>query len=309
MFSMLRYYTIVVEKAVLKTLIYANLFDYPLTIFEIHKWLIGKKANLRQVEKALQKLNQESRIMNYGEYHFLKSNKRLVHKRRQREKQSAKYLKKAQLIAQILKLIPTVKLVGISGGLALNNASKSDDIDLFVITSKNRLWISRLLILGLLLLMGQRRKATDSKRQAAGKLCLNTVLDENFLEQMNKDIYLAHEVLQMKVLWQRGGIYSKYLRDNSWVFEFLPNWVGNTNQELRIMNYESSKNQKNHNSLFMLHDSTLGILEGLAKKFQLWYMKQPQGLERIEEGTLYFHPNDYRVNVLKEYKLQLKKLY
>lgn len=297
------------EKAILKTLIYADIFEYPLKGYEIHKWLIGKKANLRQVEKALQRLNQELRIMNYGGCHFLKSNKVLVHKRRQKEKQSDKYLQKAILIAQILRVIPTVKLIGISGGLAMNNASKSDDIDLFIITAKNRLWISRLLILSILSLTGQRRKVSDSLKQAAGKLCLNTILEEDKLEQESKDIYLAHEVLQMKVLWQRDGIYQKYLEENSWAFKFLPNWVGNSGQELRIMNYESRKKQKNHNSLFMLYDSILGISENLAKKFQLWYMKQPQGLERIEEGALYFHPNDYRVNVLQEYKNFLARNY
>lgn len=297
------------EKAVLKTLIYANLFDYPLTIFEIHKWLIGKKANLRQVESALGRLIKSSKLKVKSDYYFFPKHQGIFLARLRWETQSRTYLKKAQLIAQILKLIPTIKLIGISGGLAMNNASKTDDIDLFVITGKGRLWISRLLILGFLSLTGQRRKVTDSKRQAAGKLCLNTILEEDCLQQTNKDIYLAHEVLQMKVFWQRGGIYFKYLADNSWVFEFLPNWVGNTNQELRIMNYESNKNQKNHNLLFMLCDSIPGILEGLAKQFQLMVMKQPQGLERIEEGALYFHPNDYRVNILKEYKLQLKKLY
>lgn len=289
------------EKAVLKTLIYANLFDYPLTIFEIHKWLIGKKANLRQVESALGRLIKSSKLKVKSDYYFFPKHQGIFLARLRWETQSRTYLKKAQLIAQILKLIPTIKLIGISGGLAMNNASKTDDIDLFVITGKGRLWISRLLILGFLSLTGQRRKVTDSKRQAAGKLCLNTILEEDCLQQTNKDIYLAHEVLQMKVFWQRNGIYQRYLEENSWAFKFLPNWIG-LSERLKIK-------EKNHQSLIVNHQSLFSYLEYLARWFQLKIMQQPKGLERIEEGALYFHPNDYRVNILKEYKLQLKKLY
>lgn len=213
------------EKAILKTLIYADIFDYPLKINEIHKWLIKKKALPRQVEKVLGKLYQVSRIKYKGEYYFLKRRNGLVAKRKRKEKQSAIYFRKAKILCQILKIIPWVKLVGISGGLVMENAGKKDDIDLFIVTSKNRLWISRLLILGLLSLTGQRRKREDQGRKIAGKLCVNILLEEDELEQQNKDIYTAHEVLQMKVLWQRDGVYSKYLEDNQWAFKFLPNWI------------------------------------------------------------------------------------
>lgn len=50
------------------------------------------------------------------------------------------------------------------------------------------------------------------------------------------------------------------------------------------------------------------IVENLAKRFQLWYMKKPKGMERIEDGAVYFHPNDIRSQILKEYRLRLKSL-
>ncbi|MBI2039732.1 hypothetical protein HYT18_01540 [Candidatus Microgenomates bacterium] len=298
------------EKAILKTLIYADIFDYPLTIFEVHKWLIGMKVTLRQVEKALKKLNQESRIKNKGEYYFLHGKHRLVSKRQRRQTQSAQYLRKAQLITIFLKAIPWIKLVGVSGGLAMDNADKNDDIDLFIITSKNRLWISRLLALGLLSLTGQRRKAGDLGQKIAGKLCINTLLEEDKLEQANKDIYLAHEVLQMKVLWQRNGIYSKYLLDNEWVFKFLPSWVGDARgpatSSLRGVKRRSNLINKEIATPFGL--AMTDYLERLAKWFQLKVMRKPEGMERIEDGALYFHPQDCRPKVLAEYGQKLKKI-
>ncbi|MDP3733413.1 MAG: hypothetical protein Q8Q91_02615 [Candidatus Daviesbacteria bacterium] len=274
------------EKAILKTLVYADIFDYPLKINEIHKWLIGKKATLRQIEKALK---------GYQEYYFLGKRDSLVSQRLRKKKQSAIYLRKAKILSQVLKIIPWIKLVGISGGLALNNAGKSDDIDLFIITGKNRLWMSRLLILGLLSLAGQRRKKMDSKRKIAGKLCVNILLEEDKLEQSNKDIFIAHEVLQMRVLWQRDGIYSKYLSDNSWAFKFLPNWLGN-----------GTKNS--HNTKYIIHNTFFDMFEKLAKKLQFMIMKSPEGMERIEDGALYFHPQDCRLKILQEYKKRLAKI-
>ncbi len=290
------------EKAILKTLIYADIFDYPLKIQEIHKWLIGRKVTLRQVESAIGRLVQSEKCKVKSEYYFLRKREGLVAQRRRKEEQSGIYLRKAKLLSQILKIIPWIKLVGISGGLALNNAGRKDDIDLFIITAKNRLWISRILALGLLSLVGQRRKKGEKGKKIAGKLCINTLLEETRLEQGNKDIFVAHEVLQMKVLWQRDGIYGKYLEDNSWVFKFLPNWI----------THQSSPHKRGSNKQVVIINwipAYAGMtMEKLAKWLQMKIMQKPQGMERIEDGALYFHPNDIRQEVLSKYEQKLKKI-
>lgn len=283
------------EKAILKTLIYADIFDYPLKVNEIHKWLIGRKAGLRQVEKAL-KVHQE--------YYFLPKRAGLVAKRKLRKKNSAIYMLKAKMIAQILRIIPWVKLVGVSGGLALSNASKKDDIDFFIITAKKRLWLSRFFILGLLSVLGTRRKKDQKEVRIAGKVCVNILLEEDKLEQKNKDIYVAHEVLQMRPIWERNGIYGKYLEDNVWVFKFLPNWVGGVSAP----GTEGAPGTKKTRTSLSFNNSFIDKIENLAKDFQLSIMKKPKGAERIEDGSLYFHPNDCRKEVLKKYAQKLKKL-
>lgn len=294
------------EKAILKTLIYADIFDYPLKAYEIHKWLIGSKATLRQTEKALERLSKKEKVKRKKGYYFLTGKEKLVGKRLIKEKQSKKHLLRAKIITTFLKVIPFIKLIGISGGLAMENADKKDDIDLFIVTKKNRLWLTRLLTIGILGLMGVRRKAEMSSSKAAGKLCPNILIEEDKLEQENKDIYTAHEVLQMKILWQRNGIYSKYLEDNQWSFKFLPNWTGNQYQVLSSK-YHVSKS-KIHNTKYIILNTILNIFEGLSKKFQLMIMKSPKGMERIQDGALYFHPNDTRPKVASEYKKRIKLL-
>lgn len=280
------------EKAILRTLTYADIFDYPLNIWEIHKWLIGRKLNLRQVEKGLEKLSSNNQCQYKGEYYFLPGRANLVSKRKRREHQSKIYWKKAQLFCQVFRIIPWVKLVGISGGLAMNNANQSADIDLFIITSKNRLWICRLLILVFLGMLSQRRKKDSQSRAIAGKFCVNILLEEDRLQQLNQDLFIAHELLQMKVLWEKEGIYAKYLADNEWVFKLLPNWVGNIVVKRNNKRLTSS----------LKWDLLIDKLENLARRLQLWYMKSPQGMERIAPGAVYFHPKDYRLKVLSEFK-------
>lgn len=287
------------EKAILKTLLYSDIFDYPLTIFEIHKWLIGRKSNLRQVEESVGRLKTKGTVLSVKGYCVLSKRNSLVKKRLESKYFSKHYFRKAYLISFILKVIPWIKLVGISGGLAMDNAGKMDDIDLFIITSKKRLWISRLFILGILEGLGQRRRVSDSKKQAAGKICCNLILEEDKLEQVSKNLFTAHEVLQMKVLWQRGNVYHKFLEDNEWVFKFLPNWIA-TNTSLRAPkgrgNLDLKKSQDSYVATF------LGMtLEKWAKNFQLRVMQTPKGQERIEEGALYFHPEDYGQKILAMY--------
>ncbi len=291
------------EKAIIKTLIYADIFDYPMTIREIHRWLIKLHTEPRKIEKALKILNYESRVMNYGEYYCLFGRENLVRKRIKKQKQSASFFKKAKMVGLALKIIPWIELVGISGGLSMENAGKKDDIDLFVITQKSRLWISRILILGILDLMGIRRKREDNKLKAAGKICCNIILEEDQLEQTRHDLYTAHEVLQMKVLWERDGIYKKFLEENSWVFKYLPNWISSD----RLMIKDLRLKKKNH-SLINNHKSAIGLIEEWARKFQLKLMSKPQGAERIQKGALYFHPNDYRIDVSKKYQMRVASL-
>ncbi len=285
------------EKAILRTLIYADIFDYPLKAWEIHKWLIGKKTSLSQIDKALRKLSKKSEVRNQKEYYFLPGRQGIVKKRIEKAKKSNNYLFQSKLIAYLFKLIPWINLVGVSGSLAMKNAGKKDDIDLFIVTEDNRIWLSRILILGILGFVGKRRKVTDSKNNAAGKVCINLLLENDDLAQNNKNIYVAHEILQMQILWQRDSSYNKYLIDNSWALNILPNWFSTV-----------SSNYKHLKSKGKLQNNMINILEYLVKRLQLRYMSSPKGLERVTSTALYFHPENYQQKVLKEYKKRINRL-
>jgi hypothetical protein len=212
------------EKAILRTLAYADVFNYPLNKEEVWCWLISN-GKLKTQNLKLKTTTQKSKLVQYKNgFYFLRDREKIVILRRKKEQYSASKIKLAGKIAGILRLIPWVKLVGVTGALAMRNADKEDDIDLLIITTRNRLWLTRLLAVFLMELMGKRRRPDEKK--VKDKICLNMFLDENHLAlpRKERDLFSAHEVLQMKPLWQRGRTHQRFLRANRWSQEFLPNW-------------------------------------------------------------------------------------
>lgn len=217
------------EKAILRTLAYSDIFDYPLTEEEIWKWLVLE--NRRQKTEDRKRfahslgfaLNSRQIRVTKGFYH-LPIREEIVKIRQQRRIYSKLKLKLAEKVAGILRLIPWIKLIGITGALAMNNADKDDDIDLLIITAKNRLWLTRLFSVSLVELIGKRRRPGDKK--VKDKICLNMLLDESHLTipEKERDLFSAHEVCQMKPLWEKDRTYQEFLKANQWSQEFLPNW-------------------------------------------------------------------------------------
>src|SRR6185312_7622187 len=118
--------------------------------------------------------------------------------------------------------IPTIEFAGLSGSLAMHNAEKDADIDIFIITRPNTLWLTRFLILSLLQLKGKRR--APGKKHAKDTICVNMLLDTKHMAfpKNKRNIYTAHEIIQMKPLLIRNNTYNEFLHKNKWIINFLP---------------------------------------------------------------------------------------
>jgi len=125
---------------------------------------------------------------------------------------------------RVLRLIPFIKMVAVTGNLAMRNANQEDDIDFLIITQRKRLWLSRFLAVVLLELLGKRRRPEE--KEVKDKICLNMFLDEDHLEMSEKqqNLFSAHEILQLKSLYEKDKFYDKFLDQNRWVKKFLANW-------------------------------------------------------------------------------------
>ena len=287
------------EQYILQTLVYGDIFDYPLSKDQLWKFLIaGEKVSYPLFEKILILENQN--IYRKNNWYCLRDNKKNIEKRIVREKESKEKILHAKKILKPFFLFPGIQFIGISGSLALLNAAKKDDIDVFVITVKNTLWISRfLLIFGLFVLGKYRRRQS---KDVSNKICVNMVIDDSSLRvsKSKHNLYTAHEVVQVLPLFDKDGVFDSFLTANKWVLDFMPNSLD------RIKNQESGvKNQKRLSS-FIIHHSSF-VAEFFAKTVQLLFINKHKTTEIIGDHLLAFHPHDYTNHILSEYRKRLRK--
>lgn len=278
---------------IVETLAYADLFDYPLKEEEVIRWLIGTKQESKRTYKLFLRRANGVVFRQDGFLH-LTDRQRLIRLRRERLFITEKKYLVAQKISRILSHIPTILGIGISGSLAMANARKKDDIDLFIITKPGTLWLTRLFAVLVLELFGVRRRPND--RDVKDKICPNIFLDANFLAFPEKNLYTAHEICQLRMLFDRNNTYQKFMQANMWVRRYLPNAILEDN---KMLGYEDDK--KNSNSL--------NIFELLAKMAQLAYMKMHSRLKDadISQGRICFYPKTYNTSLLRKYQRRLKK--
>lgn len=272
------------KKAILKTLIYAHLFDFPLKKKEIWQRLIWEKKEKpekKEFEKELEKLKPKDG------FYFLPKQGSLVLIRKKREKESLKKIKKGKRIAWFLKIIPSIKLVAFSGSLALNNAKENDDIDFFIVTSSGWLWTTRFFCLIILSFLGVRRH--PGEKEIRDKICPNMFLDEGHLDifEKEKDLFLAYEILNLKPIWQRNNSCRKFFSANAWAKDFLPNL------EIKKTNWRKKK-RKDQN-----------LIEKLFFNFQLWLMRKKITRERVTPYLIAFHPQSIRGKTIQSFNQKL----
>lgn len=286
-----------IGKAIIKTIAYSDIFDFPLTKKELWKYLIiDHKITKESFDRAV--LNLGTSVLFKNNYCFFPDRKDLVNLRLKRKNESKKKLKIAEKISSFLAVIPTILFIGVSGNLSIMNADEKDDIDLFIVTRKDTLWTTRLIILLLLRLKGQIRKRGD--KEVSNKICLNMMLDETALNfsKERQDLYHAHEIIQMRPLFERDNFYQKLIETNVWTRKFLPNVLNRGNALNRTP-------QAFFNVALCLALSC-SVFEYLSKKTQLHYMKKHITTEVISNHLLAFHPFNYKNFTLREYKKRLK---
>jgi predicted nucleotidyltransferase len=276
------------KDAVLRTIIYSDLFDYPLTEQEIRKFLIKKiePDNLRRI------LKNSKEIESCEGFYFIKGRQRIVSLRKKRQKESLLKIKKAKKIVKILSFIPSILLIGISGSVAVNNSKKEDDIDLFIVTSKNTLWTTRLLMILVLKTMGIYRKRNEPLPE--NKFCLNMFLSETSIgmKKDRRNLFTAREIAQLIPIFQRKKTYEKLIFKNGWINKFLPNVSG----YLKISNENLPNRAESSINL------VLAFFEKPAKVFQLSLIKRHITKETVSSNFIAFHPLDVMPLVIAKYK-------
>jgi hypothetical protein len=206
---------VAIERAILQTVAYADVFDYPLTADEVQRYLIGMAANrasVRSILKSSQGLGTQ--LAQSGRYFALPGRESIVEIRRERAATASAYWRGAVHYGQQIGGLPFVRMVAVTGALAMDNMADAD-IDFFVVTEPGRLWLCRALVVGLVKVAAIR----------GVELCPNYFLSERALALTECNLFTAHEMAQMVPLC--GLATYQQLRElNRWTDRYLPNASG-----------------------------------------------------------------------------------
>jgi len=285
-------YRSLVSLSILKTVSYADVFDYPLTMMEIYRWQIRSYFPLETIRKTVSEMKT---IVRKDGYVCMKGREKIFGIRKNRKKFTEGKLIKARMTVSLLSKIPTVQFVGLTGALAMENSDSDDDIDLLIISRSGFLWTTRFFVTFLLDRQNLRRKPGD--RTYKDKICLNMYMDAKCLTlpREEHDLYSAHEILQMKPLVNKNHTYEQVLSANSWAKNYLPVvWKEKqSTPKVSVDNYEVAPLWK--------------PFEQILKQLQIGYMGKKRTSEVITDTFVRFHPFDARKWIMKKYSSEIPK--
>jgi hypothetical protein len=164
-------------------LLYFDIFQYPLNKTELSLAV----DDTSRLDEYLNELYSAGLIDNKGEWYFIKG--KTYTKRIVEQSMSSHFFEKAKRYAALIYQFPFVRGVYISGSLSKDWADPTTDVDYFIITSPQRLWICRTL-----LILFKKSVLLNSRKY----FCLNYFIDSSSLEIEEKNVFTATEISFLK---------------------------------------------------------------------------------------------------------------
>ena len=203
-----------IKSAILSTIAYSDVFDYPVTFKELYRYLIAYQTSESSLQEILKNGGYIPRTLSTdGEYLALAGREEIFALRRKRAIEAAALWPRSLRYGKLIAQLPFIRMVAVTGALASDNVELGADLDYLVVTAPGWLWLCRAMILAL-------------DRIAVGvTLCPNFLLTENSLALHDRDLFAAQEMARM-VLISGFHVYLKMRAQNRWTDNFLPNARG-----------------------------------------------------------------------------------
>lgn len=202
------------QHSILKTLLYYDIFNYPLKANEVYKFLPTNSVKIRDVENTLEKLSSEKMIFRFGEFFSIQNDERNVVRRKKGNDMAKKCMAIAQSRAKLISGFPFVRAVLASGSFSKGYMDEKSDLDFFVITAPERLWISRTIIV-----LFKRLFFFNSHKY----FCCNYFVDVDHLQIEEKNLFTATELATLIPLFG-DRLHKKMIEVNPWLKKFFPNY-------------------------------------------------------------------------------------
>jgi len=318
------------EKSILATIAYYDVLDYPMTGFEVFKYLINplhiarlsgidfnaeiepmENINLINVLRELKSENLKPYIDEKNGFYFLRSRAGIIETRIERQKVSDELWKRAKKYTKYLQVIPFIKMILVSGSLAMSNARKESDIDLLIVAKHKRIWTVRFLITLFFQLIGKRRHG----KKTVGKFCLNHYITDKSLKINFPSLYNAQIYSHMIAVFENEqNIYNRFQFENRWITDYLYFY-----DLQKIDNQRKIKNNSFFNFIAKTKELFLNtligsVLEKILGFFQRYHIKhhplrnKKEGRVLANDNQLEFHPISPEMKILDKYNENMLRL-
>lgn len=202
------------QKKILSTLAYFDIFSYPLTLNQIFSFLPADNITIDQLQAQLDELIRIHSASFQNGYYFLGDrHSDMVSQRINNEQRASRLMTVARMITFFLKRVPFIRAVFITGSLSKHVAHGASDIDFMIVTEPNRLWVCKMILTGI-----RRTLLLNSKKY----FCINLMLTENAFRFTEHNIFNAVEIVTTKALWN-DTMLRKFRNENSWIGNIFPN--------------------------------------------------------------------------------------
>ena len=122
------------SKGLLRTVLYFDVFDHPVTIEELKEFSAGL-SSADHLSSTLKAMTQAGSLFEFDGYYTVNPKaKALVERRRKAEKMADKARDKAHQRSRFIGRFPYVKAAYISGSMAKGVMYENGDVDFFIIT-------------------------------------------------------------------------------------------------------------------------------------------------------------------------------
>lgn len=214
-------------KNILATIVYYDCMDFAMTAFEVWKYMLklnyyehsehSEQYRLGEVLVELERGFVASHIEQQNGFYFLKGREPLAAERVSRNKISSRKMKELSRVVALLRFLPFVEMVGITGKLAMKIAKPQSDLDVLVVFKDGHIWTGRTLMTIFTHLIGKRRYG----KKIANRVCFNYFITVSGLEVITKDVYSASEYSFIVPIfgWE---MFTKFQIKNNWIRSMKP---------------------------------------------------------------------------------------
>ena len=285
------------ELAIARSVIYASLFDYPLTLDQLHQTLIESDQTAPELLAVYEGSELLQAIVDYRDGFFFPNGRDdLIAERRRRETRSRVFLERHRRLLRLLCALPFTRLVALSGSVAHFNLEDDGDLDLFIVTRGHRVWTVTVAALVLAKLLGQRRS-----------VCANFVLADSHLllgvEQ--RDLFTASQVIHLKPL-VGADLLDEFIAVNPFVTRFYPNGIRHPH-DVPPVSVRSRGLALIKAALEIVMALPAPLIEASCRRLYAWHLGRRAGSwrspdeVRLQSDYLKLHTQSHRHSVLQRF--------